>query len=362
MKYLSLTFGLLLLAFLIYVATGKSLAIDEELAKLTPGDRQALDALLAESGLAATKLHAVEMRALKYASKGAVVQDGRIVGLHLSSIPLQRFDAVVALTALQELWLNDCGLTTLPRLSALTALQRLDLSRNQLRQLGEISGLPALQRLRLANNQLQSLADLHDLPALIEIDVANNQLTDVNPLTALPMLAVIDATGNPISALPNPTPAAWRVKSSLVSVPPPRSRPPNYPPNWVDQLPISHGTARDSSIDYRDHKMLLTIRTLSGAFIYWGIPGRSDFGGDTTLELEVAKGRVRAYLAYFPPSDKFISTADGYIFAEAEPGKPGKIRGSLESSGGSVDTGLEYRLVLESVDEAAAGVTIRMYR
>jgi Leucine-rich repeat (LRR) protein len=363
MKYVGLALGLLLLAFLIFAATGKSLSIDEELAKLTPADRQALDALLAESGLTANKLRAVAMPALKYARKGIVVQNERVVGLHLSEVSLPRLGAVVALTGLQELWLSDNGLTAVPGLAALTALQRLDLSRNQLRQMSGLSGLPALQRARLSNNAIQSLADLHDLPMLTELDLANNQLTDLSPLTTLPMLTAVDVTGNPLKSLPNPTPAGWKVKSDLEPAPPPpRKPPPDYPPNWVEQTPPRSGEAKDSSVGYHDHKMVITIQTMRGSFVYRGIPGRSDFGGDTTLELEVRKGRVRAYLSYFPPSDKLIKTRDGYIFAEAEPGKPAKLRGYLEASGGDLENGLEYSLVFESLDGTAEGITCRMYR
>ena len=98
MKYVGITLALLVLAFVIYVATGKSTAIDEELAKLSPGEKQALDALLADSGVAATKLRLVEMRALKFNAKAAVIEQGRLVGLRLSQVPLRHADAVVGRT------------------------------------------------------------------------------------------------------------------------------------------------------------------------------------------------------------------------------------------------------------------------
>lgn len=369
MKYVGLTLGLLLLAFLIYVATGKSLSIDEELGKLTPGDRQALEALLADSGLVPSKLRAVELRALKYPSKGIVVQDGRVVGLHLAEVPLKHLDKLAALTALQELWLNDDGLTSVPPLTGLVALQRLDLSRNQLRAADGIAGLPALQRLRLANNSLTSVAGLRELPALTELELADNELTDLAPLAALPALTTLDVSNNPLKALPSPLPARWQVKSDVEAAPaPPRPTPPGYPANWVGQPPKGKGKYDKLVIDgtLRSGAFLVTItaQSLSGVVRPWNLWGSADsHGRDTTLELTVTKGRVRAYLKYLPASDKFAKTTDGFIFAEAEPGKPGKIKGFIEySRGGFAEDGKEYDMYLETVDGPAEGVTVKLSR
>lgn len=369
MKYVGLTLGLLLLAFLIYVATGKSLVIDEELGKLTPGDRQALEALLADSGLLTSKLRAVELRALKYPSKGLAVQDGRVVGLHLSEVPLKHLDKLAALTALQELWLTDDGLTSVPPLAGLVALQRLDLGRNQLRAADGIAGLPALQRLRLSSNLLTSVAGLRELPLLTELELADNELTDLLPLTALPALTTLDVSGNPLKALPSPTPAGWKVKSDVKAASaPPRPTPPGYPPNWVGQLPEGKGKYNklviDGALRAGAFQVTLTAESLSGVVRPWNLWGSGDSHGlDTTLELAVTKGHVRAYLKYLPVSDKFAKTVDGFIFAEAEPGKPGKIKGVIEySRGGFAEDGKEYDLYLETVDGPAEGVTVKLSR
>lgn len=363
MKYVGITLGVLLAAVLIFVVSGKSLSIDAELAKLTPADRLALDALLTETGLVATQLRALEMRQLKYSRKGVVVEQGRVVGLRLSNLPIKKTDAVAGLGALQELWLDDNGLTSVRGLGGLTMLQRLDLSHNQLRDVGELTGLQALQRLRLSHNAIQSVANLPALPALTELDLSNNQLTDVGPLVALPALTTLNVKDNPLKSLPTPIPEKWHVETDL-EWPPAESRkaPPNYPPNWVAKTPRTNGKATDGSIDYKSHKVIVSIATVQGAIMNWKVPGDDHFGFETTLELEVKKGRVRAYLEYLPESDKFAKTTDGYIFVDAEPGKPGKIRGILTLTGGSQDTRLEWGFVLESLDGVAEGVVCRLYR
>lgn len=368
MKYVGITLALLVLAFVIYVATGKSTAIDEELAKLSPGEKQALDALLADSGVAATKLRLVEMRALKFNAKAAVIEQGRLVGLRLSQVPLRHADAVVGLTGLKELWLSEDGVTALPSLSALTALERLDLSHNGLREVNGIAGLSALQRLLLAKNSLQSVAGLRELPALTELDLSDNQITDLAPLTALPALVNLDVRYNPVRALPSPVPSRWNMKSDTVKPPAEFAAPPaDRPPNWVAQTPPTDGQAQDVKISglvqSRSYKVEGSVRRLRGAFTPWNLKGDDNStGANTDLELTVETGRVRAYLQYIPPSDKLVKSTDGYIFAEAEPGKPGRIKGLLRPTVGGVDTPITYQLVIESRDGEAQGISFRLSR
>lgn len=368
MKYAGLALGVFVLALVVYVVTGKSASLDAELAKLAPGDRQAVEALLAEAGLAATKLRLVELRALKYNGKAVAVENGRLVGLRLSQVPLSRADAVVGLTGLKELWLSENGLATLPSLAPLVALQRLDLSHNKLREASGLAGLPALQRLVLSHNALASAAGLRELPALTELDLSDNQLTDVTPLTALPALVELDVRYNPLNALPSPLPARWNVKSDALRPPAESVKPPaDRPPNWVADTPRLDGQAQDVTIEglvqSRAYKVEGRVRRLRGAFTPWNLRGDDNsHGANTTLELTVETGRVRAYLQYIPPSDKLVKVADGYIFAEAEPGKPGRITGLLKPTAGGVDTPITYQLAIESRDGEAQGITFRLSR
>lgn len=368
MKYAGVALGLLVLVLVVYVVTGKSASLEAELSKLPPGEQKALAALLSETGLVAGKLRVVELRALKYNPKAVAVDKGRVVGLRLSQVPLARADAVVGLTGLKELWLSENGLGALPDLAPLADLQRLEVSHNKLRDTSGLAGLPALQRLVLSHNALASAAGLRELPALTELDLSDNQLTDVTPLTALPALVELDVRYNPLNALPSPLPARWNVKSDALRPPAESVKPPaDRPPNWVADTPRLDGQAQDVTIEglvqSRTYKVEGRVRRLRGAFTPWNLRGDDNsHGANTTLELTVETGRVRAYLQYIPPSDKLVKVADGYIFAEAEPGKPGRITGLLKPTAGGVDTPITYQLAIESRDGEAQGISFRLSR
>jgi Leucine-rich repeat (LRR) protein len=344
MRYFALSLGLLLFAAAVFWVATPSLLIEEELAKLTPGDRQALESLVGEAGLESTKLRPIELRELKYASKSVAVQDGRVVALRLSNLPLRKLDALAGLTGLRELWLSGNGLTSARGVSA----------------------LPALSKLNLSHNALTQVDELHDLPALTELDLTHNQLTDVSPLTALPALQTLDVSDNPLKVLPTPSPERWSVKSDFPekTASPRRDR----PGNWVQQPPKTNGQAgsgkREGMVTADSYQYRGTLDTLRGAVTILNIVGTANSGGaDTTLELSVNKGHVRAYLEYVVPSEKFLQSIDGYIYAEAEPSKPGQIKGVLHKFNSGNKRNAEYWLVLESVEgDDAQGITYKLSR
>ncbi len=356
MRYLALFFGVLLVVGVIWLATRKPLSIADELAKLTPTDRQALEAVLGESGVPVTALQPVLPGVLQYHPRAVAVQDGRVVELRISDAPLRHLDALATLTGLRALWLSGNQLTAVPGLGSLTALKRLNLS----------------------NNQLTSLVGMAALPALVELDVSDNRITDLAPLTALPALTTIVAMHNPLASLPSPQPAQWKVKSDAVAAAPtataaaaataaPSADRGNRPANWVQNTPPTSGAVKQGSVDglvqADAYSVTGTLGTLHGAFRVSNIPGAKNAGGaGTTLELSVTKGRVRAYLQYVPPSDSFAKLMDGYVFVDAEPGKPGKLQGVLQTVGAGYGFAKAYNFVIESLDGDAQGISYRLYR
>ena len=287
MRYLALFFGVLVVVGVIYLATRKPLSITEELGKLAPADRQALEALLAEAGVPATELRPGVPGVLQYNPRAVAFQQGRVVELRLSDVPLRRLSALAGLTALRALWLSG----------------------NQLTALAGLGALPALKRLNLSNNQLTSVAGLGELPALIELDISDNRITDLGPLASLPALTTIIATHNPLGPLPSPTPAQWKVKSDAAAAAPtataaaaaPDKARGSHPANWVASVPPTTGEVRQGSVTGQvqadSYSVKGTLGTLRGVFRVGNIPGANNSGGvGSTLELTVEKGRVRAYL------------------------------------------------------------------
>jgi hypothetical protein len=298
----------LLVAALAWLATRTPMTIEGELAKVPAGDRQALDAVLAGTGLGATQLTPIGagvargFGVLKYHEHAIAVENGRIVELRLSNVPLPHPEALAQFTGLQALWLSGDHLTSVPDLSALKGLVFLNLS--------------------------------------------DNAIADLSPLTALTALKTVDVTKNPGGPNPTAAPSA-----------------PARPANWIQKLPPNSGHSKDSSrkgmVGQGSYSVSGTITGLNGVSGDSGIQGSGSNGGagGSTLEISVEKGRVRGYLEYVPTGDSFFKVADGYVFAEAEPGKPGKVSGILPSF-----TPGYYTLVMESVGGEAEGVRYRVYR
>jgi hypothetical protein len=347
MKSVGIALGLLVLLVVVYVATRKSPSIEAELAKLTPGDRQAIESLAAAAGLTANRLHAVEPGVLKYNARALVVQDGRVVELRLSKLPLQKLDGLAALTALRELWLDGDSLTSAAGVAA----------------------LPALRKLNLSHNALTRVADLRELPALTDLDLSDNQIADLTPLTALPALQTLDVSKNPIKALPSPLPKGWNMKSDQApagSAAPGPGSGNDHPSNWVAKPPANSGKAKNGKLSgfvtADSFEVNGSLAELQGAVAQDNISGPENAGGaGTTLTLTVEKGRVRGYLQYVPPGPgaKFN---DGYVYAEAEAGKPGQVKGVLPTLGGGFGRKQAFHLVLESVDGPAEGITFKLSR
>jgi hypothetical protein len=326
------------------VSCGKPMTIEGELAKAPEGDRQALDALLQGTGLTASQLTPIGagvargFGVLQHHERAVAVEDGRIRELRLSGVPLPHPEALTKLTGLQALWLSDNHLISLPDLSPLKELVFLDLGQNQVHDLAFLSALAKLTALHLAGNGLQSVANLASLA----------QLTD------------LDITGNPNVVIPNPKPEKWVLKTD--ANPTGRPQAPPHPANWVE-APPRKGKAGSGSqegfVQGGSYSVKGTVATLTGAIDNARIPGTSVSGGagNSTVEISVEKGRVRAYLQYVPPSTSFATWVDGYVYAEAEPGKPGSVKGILPAFGTD-----SYSLVIESVDGEATGIKFHVFR
>jgi hypothetical protein len=115
---------------------------------------------------------------------------------------------------------------------------------------------------------------------------------------------------------------------------------PTHPANWVETLPPLKGSARDGSLSYPSHAKEVEggIEHLDGVVRTYDI-AKSVYrqGADSILELSVEGGKARAYLEYFPDTGSIFRHQDGYVFAEAAAGAPGKVEGLLAWGGGSGD-------------------------
>jgi len=367
MRNVAISVGVIVLALVIWVATRKPLSIDDELGKLVPEDRQALEAIATAAGVTPNQLRPVGPGVLQYNPKAVAIQEGHVVELRLGDAPITRFDAISRLTGLRVLWLDGSNLSSLQGIASLKALRTLNLSRSKLGSLVGLAGHPSLERLNLSQCGLDSIAELRDLAKLEELDLSGNKLGDVAALTALPALSSLDLSGNPVKALPSPVPARWKVKSDMpASAPAPSNV--KTPDNWVDSTPKTSGQSKQGTlkgmVTNASYTVEGTISSMTGAILIPNIAGvEQASGGNTTLELEVKQGRVRAYLeSAIPDPGSITGQRTGYIYAEATPGKPGQIVGALRSFGGTYGKAKAYQIVIESLDGEAQGVSYKLWR
>lgn len=369
MKNVAISVGVLVLALVVWVATRKPLSIDDELGKLPPDERQALDAIASAAGLTANQLRPVGPGVLEYNPKAVAISEGHIVELRIADAPIQSLDAVSRLVGLRALWLDGTQLASLKGIAALSSLKTLNVSRTPLQSVAGLSGHPALVRLNLSKCAISSVAELRDLANLTTLDLSGNKLTDASSLTTLPQLAELDLTGNPLTALPSPLPTRWKVKSDVAQAAPADGNAAK-PANWVDKHPKANGDAQKVSqkgqVTSKDNFTVDgTMGSLKGAVKVFGIPGVGNASGDNTLlEIEVQSGRVRGYLEHsFADSTALLGRRHGFVFGEATPGKPGKVVGMLTRLNGS-QFGLErpFEFVIESVDGEATGITFKLRR
>lgn len=109
--------------------------------------------------------------------------------------------AIGSLTGLQELRLNECGISSITPLAALTKLDILDLGSNAIRDISALGGLTGLTQLNLCNNALISLEGLKDLSELTILDVSYNSIVSTSPLAYITSLKELNVSSNALRSL-----------------------------------------------------------------------------------------------------------------------------------------------------------------
>ncbi len=365
MRNVTISVGALFLVLLIWVATRKSPSIDEELGKLPSDERQALDAISSVAGMTSAQLRPVGIGILANHPRAVAIEDGHVVELRIADAPLTTLGGIAKLTGLKALWLDGTQLESLDGLQSLKALGILNLSRTKLGSLTGLAGHPALTQLNLALCGIDTVTELRDLPLLRKLDLSGNPVKDVAPLTALPELRDIDLTDTLVSALPEPKPAKWQIKTT--EAPAVQAK---LPDNWSDTEPKELGEiklgGRSGQVAMDDDWLVEgTVKSVHGAGKVFGIPSmRTARGHNVALEIEVKSGKVRAYLeSSVPDPSKFLGRRLGYVYGEASPGKPGRAVGLLSRLSGS-QFGKErpFQFMIESVDGEATEISYKLYR
>lgn len=116
-----------------------------------------------------------------------------------TSVSTEELEIIGTLTALENLTLNGCSLSTSAGLSGLTALQYLDLSNNAIRNIAALSSMTELKELILQRNALQDLSPLSPCTVLTKLDVSYNSISSIAPIAGIPFLSWLDISHNQLS-------------------------------------------------------------------------------------------------------------------------------------------------------------------
>lgn len=141
---------------------------------------------------------------------GAVLDDAQafsglksleLLSVSDSAVSTELIQVIGTLTALRELTLANCGVSSITPLSGLTALTRLDLHSNAIRDISGLGALPQLSYLNLSSNALIALDGLNGLEQLEYLDISFNSLVSTAPLSGLTALTYLDVSSNALRSL-----------------------------------------------------------------------------------------------------------------------------------------------------------------
>ena len=126
---------------------------------------------------------------------------GNVTGLTCTGVTLSDLNEINLLTALQQLSLENSGLTNVNELLNNLTLKQLDVSGNPIADLTVINSLLNLTELDLENTGLADISLLEALTALQKLDLSGNGIASVTALGNLLSLTDLDISGNNISKL-----------------------------------------------------------------------------------------------------------------------------------------------------------------
>ncbi len=127
----------------------------------------------------------------------------------------RNLEVVGKLAGLQDLGLQNCGISDIRFLSELTKLRGINLNHNSIADLTPLTGLTKLERLGLAENQIRDISPLENLTNLFDLALDGNEISDISALSGLTYLNQAGLSNNRITDL---SPLAGKKELMFASV------------------------------------------------------------------------------------------------------------------------------------------------
>lgn len=110
-------------------------------------------------------------------------------------------EVVGKLTKLQDLGLQNCGITDISFLSGLTELRSVNLNDNSIEDLSPLAGLTKLERLGASRNRIEDISPLKNMSGLYDLALDENEISDISVLRGFPHLNQARLSDNRITDL-----------------------------------------------------------------------------------------------------------------------------------------------------------------
>ncbi len=110
----------------------------------------------------------------------------------------EHIETVGRLLKMQDLGLQDCGISDISFLSSLKDLRGVNLNYNSVTDLSPLTGLSGLERLGLVENEVSDLSPLAGLDKLYDLALDGNSISDISALSGLSRLNQVGLSNNRI--------------------------------------------------------------------------------------------------------------------------------------------------------------------
>jgi len=368
MRYFFIAIGFFIVVVIIFIVFFTHQPKQEELfSQITQEEQTALLTLASHAGLSLEAIKPAIVGTLQYYPLSFAVQNGHLVEFHLKSIRLQDLKSLTAFTQLRWLSIEDSALESIEGAQTLLRLKMLDISHTQVSSLVPLNHHPSLITLKASHCPIKNLGSIEPMPQLTHIELNNTFIEDITILTQFPALRSLDVRNNQaLIQLPNPTPQSWNIQHSLLKQESNKKETYPHPDNFVEHLPKTTGDVgrgyREGSITNTSFTVKGGIERVRGVVCVNRIPGNETIaGGDVTLELSVKTGTLRVYLKNnIKDPTSWRGLKSGYLYEEASPNHPIKIKGDLNFT--QVGNKRIYEFTIESREEETTGIEFKIYK
>lgn len=110
----------------------------------------------------------------------------------------EHIETVGRLLKMQDLGLQDCGISDISFLSSLKDLRGVNLNYNSVTDLSPLTGLSGLERLGLVENEVSDLSPIAGLDKLYDLALDGNSISDISALSGLSRLNQVGLSNNRI--------------------------------------------------------------------------------------------------------------------------------------------------------------------